>query len=100
MKPCSRNALKSNNLLQNIGYGQSNTVAKIKGTTKMLGIKYKNALVVLYNKENLQPLCIVKPSEMSEYEFSGLNTSLNTFEVAFDLSKQYNALIQDSVVPK
>lgn len=100
MKPCSRNTLSSTSLLQNIGFGAKNTVASIKGSTKEIGEKYKNCLIVLYNKENLQPLSIRKPDENCNYQFLGLNNSIKCFVVAFDLSKQYNAVIQDNVVPK
>ena len=100
MKPCSRKALFSKNLLQEIGFGSENTVASVKGSTKRLGEKYKNCLVVLYNKANLQPLAVSRPDENCDYQFLGLNTDLKTFIVAFDNSKQYNAVIQDNVMPK
>lgn len=97
MKPCSRNAQHSSNLLQEIG---QNTVARIQGSTKKLGDKYKGALVVLYNKANLQPISVRKPDADGGYHFLGLNNSLNCFIVAFDIQQQYNAVIQDNVVPK
>lgn len=100
MKPCSRKAMPSGNLLQDIGFGSKNTVASIKGTIKKLGVNYRDATVVLYNKANLQAIAIRKPKENGDYQFLGLNTDLNTFIVAFDASKQYNAVIQDNVVPK
>ncbi|NNP71294.1 hypothetical protein A7P53_00100 [Acinetobacter defluvii] len=100
MKPCSRKAMPYKNSLQDVGFGSKNTVASIKGSTKKLGEKYRNCLIVLYNKVNLQPLAVRKPDENCEYQFLGLNTDLKTFIVAFDNSKQYNAVIQDNVVPK
>ena len=100
MKPCSLKVKKTGNLLQEIGFGSKNTVASIKGSTKKLGEKYKDALVVLYNKANLQPLAVRKPDENGEYRFLALNNSLNCFIVAFDNQRQYNAVIQDSLVPK
>ena len=75
-------------------------VAKIKGSTKKLGEKYRTCLVVLYNKANLQPIALRKPDENGNYQFFGLNTDLKTFVVAFDQNQQYNAVIQDNVVPK
>lgn len=100
MKPCSRKAMPSGNLLQDVGFGSKNTVAKIQGSTKKLGQQYQDAIVVLYNKANLQPIAIRKPDQKGDYQFLGLTTDLNTFIVAFDVSKQYNAVIQDNVVPK
>lgn len=92
--------MPSGNLLQDIGFGEKNTVASIEGSTKKLGEKYKNGLIVLYNKVNLQPLAVKRPDENCDYQFLGLNTDLKTFIVAFDNAKQYNAIIQDNVVPK
>ncbi len=100
MKPCSRKAMPSGNLLQDVGFGSKNTVAKIQGSTKKLGQRYQNANVVLYNKANLQPIVITRPDTNGDYQFLGLNTDLKTFVVAFDQKQQYNAVIQDNVVPK
>lgn len=98
MKPCSRKVLHSSNLLQNINIGS--TVTKVKGSVKKIGNQYKDAIVVLYNKANLQPIAVRKPDENGNYKFLGLNTDLKTFVVAFDANKQFNAVIQDNVVPK
>ena len=84
--------------LQNINTGP--VVAKIKGSTKRLGEKYKDCLVVLYSKANLQPIAVQKPDQNGNYQFLGLNTDLKTFIVAFDKKQQFNAVIQDNVVPK
>ena len=100
MKPCSLKVKKTGNLLQEIGFGSNNTVASIKGSTKKLGEKYKNALVVLYNKTNLKPIAVRKPDQNGNYQFLGLNTDLKTFIVAFDQNQQFNAVIQDNMVPK
>ena len=98
MKFCSRVALKSNNHVQNIQGGQ--VIAKIQGSVKKLGQQYQDATVVLYNKANLLPIAVRKPDENGNYKFLGLNTDLKTFVVAFDANKQFNAVIQDNVVPK
>lgn len=100
MKPCSRKASHSSYLFQNIGFGLNNTVSGIKGSTKKLGEKYRNALVVLFNKANLQPIAVKKPDINGEYQFLGLNDSVNCFVIGFDSQQQYNAAIQDNVVPK
>lgn len=78
----------------------SNNVAKIKGSVKKLGNAYQNANIVLYSKANLQPIAIRKPDQNGNYQFLGLNTSLKTFIVAFDQNQEFNAIIQDNVVPK
>lgn len=98
VKPVSRKALHSSNFFQNIKIGS--IIAKIQGSTKRLGEQYKNATVVLYNKSNLQPIAVQLPDQNSNYQFLGLNTDLKTFIVALDQKQQYNAVIQDNVVPK
>lgn len=98
MKPNSRKALPASSKLQKIVAGP--VVAKIQGSIKKLGQDYQDATIVLYNKGNLQPIAIQKPDANGSYRFLGLNTSLNTFIVAFDQKQQYNAVIQDNVVPK
>ena len=98
MKPCSRKILLSMNSLQVVTTGP--IVAKITGSVKKLGQQYKSATVVLYSKANLLPIAIRKPDQNGNYQFSGLNTDLKTFIVAFDLNQKYNAVIQDNVVPK
>jgi len=98
MKPCSRKTLSSSNLLQSIVTGP--VTAKIQGSVKKLGQRYQNATVILYNKTNLQPIAIRKPDQNGNYQFADLNTDLKTFMVAFDKNQQFNAVIQDNVVPK
>lgn len=98
MKPASRKSLHSSGFLQPVLTGP--VVAKIQGSTKKLGHQYKDALVVLYNKANLQPIAVRKPDQNGNYSFLGLNTDLKTFIVAFDQKRQFNAVIQDNVVPK
>ena len=75
-------------------------IAKVQGSVKKLGQQYKDATVVLYNKANLLPIAIRKPDTNGDYQFLSLNTDLKTFVVAFDQKQQYNAVIQDNVVPK
>lgn len=85
-------------ILQSIEIGSM--VGDIKGQTQKLSVRYKDALVILYNKANLQPIAVQRPDENGNYSFLGLNTNLKTFVVAFDRKQQYNAVIQDNVVPK
>ncbi len=98
MKPCSRRILPSSNLLQTITTGP--VIAKVTGSVKKLGQQYQKATVVLYNKANLQPIAARKPDQNGNYQFLGLNTDLKTFIIAFDKNQQFNAVIQDNVVPK
>ncbi|ALD03219.1 hypothetical protein AMQ28_13260 [Acinetobacter sp. TTH0-4] len=98
MKLISRKVLSNSNLLQSISTGP--IVAKIKGSVKKLGQQYQDAIVVLYNKANLQPIAARKPDINGDYQFLGLNTDLKTFIVAFDKNQQYNAVIQDKVIAK
>ena len=98
MKPCSRKTMPYSSLLQDIPTGP--VIANIKGSTKALGEAYQDCTVVLYNKANLLPIAIRKPNTNGDYQFLGLNTDLKTFVVAFDQKQQYNAVIQDNVVPK
>lgn len=102
MRPASRSARKSLNLggdyHQNFGLKQ--TISKIKGSVKKLGQQYPDATVVLYNKANLQLIAVRKLDINGNYQFLGLNTGLRTFIVAFDKKQQFNAVIQDNVVPK
>ena len=100
MKPCSHKVMPASNLLEQIGFGQKNTVASIKGSTKKIGQKYQDALIVLYNKANLQPIVVQKPDENGDYQTLGLNNSISCFVIGFDNKQQYNAIIQDNVVPK
>jgi len=100
MRPCSRKAMHSGSLLQDVGFGTKNTVASIQGTTKKLGKQYKDALVILYSKSNFQPIAVQKPSANGAYAFLGLNNTAQFFIVAFDNNRQYNAVVQDNVVAK
>lgn len=98
MKLASRKAMKSSSLLQSINIGP--IIAKVQGSVKKLGQQYQDATVVLYNKANLQPIAASKPDQNGNYQFLGLNTDLKTFIVALDQKQQFNAVIQDNVVPK
>ena len=103
MKPTSRKVLCSSDFLRgnfNANFGSKNTIASIKGSVKKLGSKYSQASVVLYNKADLLPIAIRKPDQNGNYQFLGLNTDLKTFIVALDQNQQFNAVIQDNVVPK
>ena len=103
MKPVLRRAFPSSNFINinlNANFGSKNRLAKIQGSVKRLGQQYEDATLVLYNKANLQPIAVRRPDQNGNYQFLGLNTDLKTFVVAFDKKQQFNAVIQDNVVPK
>lgn len=103
MKPISLKVMHSSNFMSGNYYssfGENQTIASIMGSVKKLGQNYQNATVVLYSKANLQPIAIRKPKENGDYSFIGLTTDMKAFVVAFDANKQFNAVIQDNVVPK
>ncbi|WP_033134176.1 MULTISPECIES: hypothetical protein [unclassified Acinetobacter] len=100
MKPVSRKVMPSSNNLQPTILTPTSVIGSVKGSVKKLGQNYQNATVVLYSKANLQPIAIRKPKENGDYSFMGLTTDMKTFVVAFDANKQFNAVIQDNVVPK
>lgn len=100
MKPCSRRAMLSGNILQEMDIGEKSTIAKIEGSVRRLGESYKAATIILYNKSNLFPIAAARPNENGDYQFLGLNIDLKTFIIAFDHNQHYNAVIQDNVVPK
>ena len=100
MRPNPYRAKLSNGLIQQTTLNDRSVVASISGSVKKLGIKYSNAAIVLYNKADLLPIAIRKPDINGNYQFLGLNTDLKTFIVAFDQNLQFNAVIQDNVVPK
>lgn len=101
MKPIKRRVLNTRYTI-NIDLsilGVNQVVAKIAGSTKKISQQYSDVRVVLFNKSNLLPIAIQTPKN-GEYSFFGLNTGLKTFIVAFDNQEQFNAVIQDNVVPK
>lgn len=103
MKPVSRKTFHTSDFLSGFfwsGFGVSNTVAKIQGSTRKSGQQYQDATVALYNKADLQLIAVRKPDQNGNYQFLGLNTDLKTFIIAFDREQSYNAVIQDNVVPK
>ncbi len=98
MKPCSYSAKPASVFIQILPIGK--VIGKIGGRVKRLGESYSNTTVVLFHKDNLQPIATRVPDPRGNYSFLGLNTDLKTFIVAFDQKQQFNAVIQDNVVPK
>ncbi|RLL31770.1 hypothetical protein D9K80_14620 [Acinetobacter cumulans] len=100
MKPAELTVKKTCSNNSYLKLDQNIVIAKIQGDVKKLKVKYASAFIVLYNKENLQPITATRPNSEGCYAFIGLNTNLKTFIVGFDNSHQFNAVIQDNVVPK
>ena len=98
MKPLSRKVMPLSNYFQK--FTLSDVTGTIKGSINKLGQKYQDATVVLYSKANLHPIAVRKPDQNGNYQFLGLNTDLKTFIAVFDKKQQFNAIIQDNVVPK
>ncbi|MHA3079634.1 hypothetical protein [Acinetobacter sp. ANC 5502] len=103
MKPVSRKTMHSSSFLKmgyNAWFGSDSTPRKISGYVQKKSAVYSNAYVLLSRKSDFQPVAIVKPDSTGYYEFLGLNADTACFLSGFDLSKDYNAVIQDNVVPK
>ncbi|RKG37239.1 hypothetical protein [Acinetobacter sp. WCHAc060007] len=97
MKPTGFVVKKNGVMLQDLsGLIYSN----INGSINKQGEKYVDVIVILYNKSNLLPIAVSKPDIKGRYQFLNLYADLKTFIVAFDQKQQYNAVIQDNVVPK
>ena len=81
-------------LNSNQGFGQ------IKGTTKKVGANYSPVPVCVFRRDNRQLLWEIKSKADGSYAFRNIAVGLECFVVAFDPNNQYNAVIQDNVVPK
>lgn len=90
----------SKHLINLVDLGTPSIISSIRGSVEKLGQKYQNATIVLFGKNNLQAIAIRKSDSEGNYQFNGLGANLKTFIVAFDQNQQFNAVIQDNVVPK
>lgn len=82
-----------NVLNSNQGFGA------IDGTTKKLGTQYSPVPVCLFRRDNRLLLWETKSKPDGSYSFRNVATGLECFIVAFDPNGQYNAVIQDKVIP-
>lgn len=80
-------------LTSNQGYG------KINGTTKKLGTNYSPVPVCLFRRDNRQLLWEIASKADGSYSFRNIALGLECFVVAFDPNNQYNAVIQDKLMP-
>ena len=76
--------------------------AKILGTTKKLGQVCPNATIRLYERLSGNKLHVADTSSDKNgvYKFLNLPTDREFYVVGIDPEGQYNAVIQDNVVPK
>ena len=75
-------------------------LGKVDGVTKKLGSNYSPVPVCLFRRDNRQLLWETKSKADGSYAFRNIAVGLECFVVAFDPNNQYNAVIQDNVVPK
>lgn len=80
-------------LTSNQGFG------KINGTTKNLGVNYSPVPVCLFRRDNRQLLWEITSKADGSYSFRNIALGLECFVVAFDPNNQYNAVIQDKLMP-
>ena len=78
--------------------GGLNTFAKISGITLRVNNPFQ-AIVYLFNPTSKQAFSTISGAD-GTYSFKGLPKGQSFLVFAQDLSKQYNAVIQDNVVPK
>ena len=77
----------------------SNHLGVIKGQVKKLGSQYQ-AIVRIYEKRSGLLVAQKATGLNGDYSFNGLNIDMPYFLTAFDPNNQFNAVIQDNVVPK
>lgn len=75
-------------------------LGKIKGVTKKLGTNYAKCLIQLLHRNSGVIVDKTRSDASGNYSFSGLKKSTLYFIVAHDPASQYNAVIQDMVIPK
>ena len=74
-----------------------NTISSVSGSVKMLGAPYQDARIVLYDMVSLQPVTVRCPNKDGEYNFLGLNTSIQLLLVCIPRHTDYNALIYNGI---
>lgn len=75
-------------------------LGQIKGTTKKVGANYSTVTVCVFKRSTRELLWETKSKADGSYLFRNIAVGLECFVVAFDPNNQYNAVIQDNVVPK
>lgn len=72
---------------------------KINGITKKLGTYYSPVPVCLFRRDNRQMIWETISKADGSYSFRNVALDLQCFIVAFDPNNQYNAVIQDKILP-
>lgn len=100
MKPIHRRPRNGLNYRTVLGVGEPPYIGSIKGATKKVGLIYPECQVILYDKSTLLPVMSAHSDSGGKYGFSGIPKNKVYFLAAFDKTQQFNAVIQDNVVPK
>ena len=87
------------NIKTHVTSNSSLILRRIKGSTKKLGANYAFQKVCLYSCANNQLIAATASDENGNYQFE-VSSAAPVYVVAFDNAKQFNAVIQDNVVPK
>lgn len=72
---------------------------RIKGTVKKLGVDH-SGLVQLFERTSGILVAQVTSDKFGKYEFTNLSNLFEFMIIAKDPNRQFNAVIQDNVVPK
>jgi hypothetical protein len=72
---------------------------KIDGKTKKLGSNYSPVPVCLFRRDNRQMIWETTSKTDGSYSFRNVALGLECFIVAFDPNNQFNAVIQDKILP-
>ena len=75
------------------------SIYEISGQVQKQGIPNQTT-VDLYLKKTKQLIATIVTDKNGCYSFTSLKKTMVYFVVAFDSQRQYNAVIQDNVVPK
>lgn len=75
------------------------TGKSIKGRATKQGLNFP-CRVVLFERMTDRLIAQAYTNDQGEYEFNNLKDGFEFFVVAHDHKRQYNAVIQDNVVPK
>ena len=74
-------------------------IKKIAGSTKKLGANYAFQKVCVYSRITNQLIAITESDKDGNYELE-VYSSAPVYVVALDSMREFNAVIQDNVVPK
>lgn len=87
------------NIKTHVTSNSSLILRRIKGSIKKLGANYAHQKVCLYSRTNNQLIAITTSDESGNYAFR-VSSAAPVYIVALDHQQQFNAVVQDNVVPK